>query len=197
MGPSRSHLWHLVRYHFCFWLLGGSSQYCGFIIVIEQGTRIIVDSSLSNFQQRLKRHSRPRGSFHSQVIIQNSEYHLTIKLCFYLHVPLSLLSTRNRDSGCVIVRCSQPEVGWLYWRCEDDEHFLQTLGSVVDTSKNSSEQSVNGVEALSNGTDCQENVNGIASRSAVMNENSGNQNRLNFSIILRDIHEQKVQNNSM
>ena len=54
-------------------------------------------------------------------------------------VLLRLLSTfhihRHRENGAVIVRCSQPEVGWWYCRCEDDECYLQTLGDVVDSAK--------------------------------------------------------------
>ena len=48
----------------------------------------------------------------------------------------------------MIVRCSQPEVGWLYWRCEDDEIYLQTLGNVVDSTKH-----VQNGEELSGGSD--------------------------------------------
>ena len=52
------------------------------------------------------------------------------------------------------MRCSQPEVGLLYWRCEEDEKFLETLGSVdVKCSSSSSTKPVtNGIEPLSNET---------------------------------------------
>jgi hypothetical protein len=40
-------------------------------------------------------------------------------------------SHRHRENGAVIVRCSQPEVGWFFSRCLDDEFYLQNLGNVV------------------------------------------------------------------
>ncbi len=58
---------------------------------------------------------------------------------FYVH--------RHNENGAVIVRCSQPEVGWLYWRCEDDEFYLQTLGNVIDCAKpvlNGKKETLNG-----------------------------------------------------
>uniref|UniRef100_A0A1B0GAE2 Lateral signaling target protein 2 homolog n=1 Tax=Glossina morsitans morsitans TaxID=37546 RepID=A0A1B0GAE2_GLOMM len=34
---------------------------------------------------------------------------------------------RHHKSGAVIARCSQPEVGWLGWRCNKDEQLLKAL----------------------------------------------------------------------
>ena len=32
-------------------------------------------------------------------------------------------------NGAVIARCSQPEVGWLGWRSQEDEALLHTIGT--------------------------------------------------------------------
>lgn len=48
------------------------------------------------------------------------------------------------------MRCSQPEVGWLYWRCDQDEDFLEKLGSVVKFPSSSTKPVANGIGALSN-----------------------------------------------
>lgn len=32
-------------------------------------------------------------------------------------------------NGAVIARCSQPEVGWLGWRSQEDENLLHALGT--------------------------------------------------------------------
>lgn len=47
---------------------------------------------------------------------------------------ISFLSPPPRHSkyGVVIARCSQPEVGWLYWRCEEDEFYFKVLESIVN-----------------------------------------------------------------
>ncbi|CAB4037376.1 Hypothetical predicted protein [Paramuricea clavata] len=42
---------------------------------------------------------------------------------------------RHSKNGAVIVRCSQPEVGVWYWRCNHDEFYLNTLGIVADSAK--------------------------------------------------------------
>lgn len=34
---------------------------------------------------------------------------------------------RHRKNGCVITRSSQPEVGWLGWRNNQDEHLIQSI----------------------------------------------------------------------
>lgn len=34
---------------------------------------------------------------------------------------------RHKGSGAVIARCSQPEVGWLGWRSEEDETLLKAI----------------------------------------------------------------------
>ena len=51
--------------------------------------------------------------------------------CLYTDLflsPLSLsLSLRHRDNGCVLARASQPLVGVLGWRCQEDEQFLKAL----------------------------------------------------------------------
>ncbi|XP_064647718.1 myotubularin-related protein 3-like [Lineus longissimus] len=36
---------------------------------------------------------------------------------------------RDKKSGAVIARCSQPEVGWLGWRRTEDENFLQAIAT--------------------------------------------------------------------
>ena len=32
-------------------------------------------------------------------------------------------------NGAVIARCSQPEVGWLGWRSQEDENLLHAIGT--------------------------------------------------------------------
>ena len=34
---------------------------------------------------------------------------------------------RNRRNGAVLGRCSQPEVGWLGWRSQEDENLLLSI----------------------------------------------------------------------
>ena len=34
---------------------------------------------------------------------------------------------RNCQNGAVLVRCGQPEIGWLGWRNTDDEKFLEAI----------------------------------------------------------------------
>ena len=41
---------------------------------------------------------------------------------------------RDRSSGVVIARCSQPEVGWLGWRNTKDENFLQAIAATCALS---------------------------------------------------------------
>jgi len=45
---------------------------------------------------------------------------------------------RHRKNGCVIARSSQPEVGWLGWRNNQDEHLLQSIitSCTADENKN-------------------------------------------------------------
>ena len=47
-------------------------------------------------------------------------------------VSLSLL--RHRGNGCVLVRCSQPLVGVLGWRCQEDEKFFHALAQSCCTT---------------------------------------------------------------
>jgi len=54
------------------------------------------------------------------------------------------ITWRHRDSGVVLARASQPEVGWLGWRNSKDEQLLKAL---VDVSK--SEQKILIVDARS------------------------------------------------
>ncbi|GAB6030344.1 Myotubularin- protein 3 [Chamberlinius hualienensis] len=35
---------------------------------------------------------------------------------------------RHRGNGCVIARCSQPEMGWMGWRSNEDEKLIQEIG---------------------------------------------------------------------
>lgn len=69
------------------------------------------------------------------------------------------------------MRCSQPEVGLLYWRCAEDEKFLEALGSVdVKCASSSSTKPVpNGAEPRSNETGGCKDVNG-----AVLNSPNSN-----------------------
>ena len=100
-------------------------------------------------------------------------------LCFHLIIFLKQISLRNQDNGSVIVRCSQPEVGWFYWRCEEDEKFLEALGSVdVKCASSSSTKPVpNGAEPRSNETGGCKDVNG-----AVLNSpNSNGISSMNYS----------------
>ena len=36
---------------------------------------------------------------------------------------------RHRRNGAVIARCSQPEVGWLGWRNDEDEKLLKAIAT--------------------------------------------------------------------
>ena len=40
---------------------------------------------------------------------------------------MSLTFFRNCQNGAVLVRCGQPEIGWLGWRNTDDEKFLEAI----------------------------------------------------------------------
>ncbi|XP_028415229.1 myotubularin-related protein 3-like [Dendronephthya gigantea] len=62
---------------------------------------------------------------------------------------------RHSENGSVIVRCSQPEVGMLYWRCADDEYYLKTLGSVPDSAASKPVQ--NGKNDSLSDTSCSSN----------------------------------------
>lgn len=42
---------------------------------------------------------------------------------------------RSKINGCVIARCSQPEVGWFGWRCEKDEQLLNAIAQAAQESK--------------------------------------------------------------
>lgn len=56
---------------------------------------------------------------------------------------------RNRLNGSVLARSSQPEVGWLGWRCNNDENLIEAIadGSALDAGSVSQESSViNGPE---------------------------------------------------
>ena len=68
---------------------------------------------------------------------------------------------RHSENGAVIARCSQPEVGWFYWRCEDDEIYLQTLGNVVELSNPVQKVVKETLNSESNSSDvaCGENSN--------------------------------------
>jgi len=48
---------------------------------------------------------------------------------------------RHPENGAVIARCSQPEVGWLGWRSQEDERLLQAIGEAC-----ASKQLDNGIE---------------------------------------------------
>lgn len=45
---------------------------------------------------------------------------------------------RNRRNGAVLCRCSQPEVGWLGWRSQEDENLLASIlnSCVFDCAQN-------------------------------------------------------------
>ena len=43
------------------------------------------------------------------------------------NVEFMNLLIRDQRNGAVIVRCSQPEVGWFSWRCTEDESILQSI----------------------------------------------------------------------
>ena len=46
-------------------------------------------------------------------------------------VHFSPRAYRSKVNGCVIARCSQPEVGWFGWRCEKDEHLLSAIAQAA------------------------------------------------------------------
>ena len=37
------------------------------------------------------------------------------------------MTCRNQQNGAVIARCSQPMIGVLHWRCQEDEKMLRAL----------------------------------------------------------------------
>lgn len=42
---------------------------------------------------------------------------------------------RHQKNGCIIARSSQPEVGWLGWRNNQDEHLLQSLVTACNNNE--------------------------------------------------------------
>ena len=44
---------------------------------------------------------------------------------------------RSQHNGAVIARCSQPELGWFGWRCQEDESLLSAIAQAakLDSSK--------------------------------------------------------------
>ena len=46
-------------------------------------------------------------------------------------LPLLLLSLccRHAETGAVLTRASQPEVGWLGWRCAEDESYPRAVAA--------------------------------------------------------------------
>ena len=81
-----------------------------------------------------------------RVSTANSEFKLSPSYPSHLLVPTSIsddmLETvaafrsarrlpavvwRNRRNGAVLGRCSQPEVGWLGWRSQEDENLLLSI----------------------------------------------------------------------
>ena len=63
------------------------------------------------------------------VRIYVSMYVCIYYLSIYLSICLSiyLLTIRHRGNGCVLARCSQPMLGLLGWRCQEDEKLLMAL----------------------------------------------------------------------
>lgn len=43
---------------------------------------------------------------------------------------------RHTGNGAVIVRCSQPEVGWLGWRSSEDEDLLKAISDACSFDGN-------------------------------------------------------------
>lgn len=54
---------------------------------------------------------------------------------FVLFIYCFLSYQRHKGSGCVLVRCSQPLVGVLSWRCQEDEKFFLVLAKSCAISK--------------------------------------------------------------
>ena len=51
-------------------------------------------------------------------------------------------------NGAVIARCSQPEVGWLGWRSQEDENLLHAIGTACamnSVSASLKKQLLNGI----------------------------------------------------
>lgn len=40
---------------------------------------------------------------------------------------ISFSVRRHKENGMIIARCSQPEVGWLGWRSQEDEELVRCL----------------------------------------------------------------------
>ncbi|XP_038061962.1 myotubularin-related protein 3-like isoform X2 [Patiria miniata] len=56
---------------------------------------------------------------------------------------------RHQRNGAVIARCSQPEIGWFGWRCEQDERFMESILRACNidnpqTAAQETEKTVNG-----------------------------------------------------
>lgn len=47
----------------------------------------------------------------------------------FIHLYFNLSHHRHMTNGAVIARCSQPEVGWLGWRSQEDESLLHAIGT--------------------------------------------------------------------
>ena len=76
------------------------------------------------------------------IIIQSSLLVLHLALII---IKCKLLYDDHRDtrSGAVIVRCSQPEVGWLGWRSPQDESLLQAISAACKLNPGTAVQNPN------------------------------------------------------
>ena len=71
---------------------------------------------------------------------------------------------RHNKNGAVIARCSQPEVGLLCWRCNEDEDLVKAIAEAVsqDQYNNKRKYQSNGGNSLQNGASSN-NLNGVDS----------------------------------
>ena len=77
---------------------------------------------------------------------------------------------RNRRNGAVLGRCSQPEVGWLGWRSQEDENLLLSIldACFYDSARNAlqfreASPSVPGWNVAADGDGSLSNSNGSSS----------------------------------
>lgn len=57
-------------------------------------------------------------------------------LIYVYQEKLIVFCTRHTGNGAVIVRCSQPEVGWLGWRSSEDEDLLKAISDACSFDGN-------------------------------------------------------------
>ncbi|XP_074640292.1 phosphatidylinositol-3,5-bisphosphate 3-phosphatase MTMR3-like [Tubulanus polymorphus] len=78
------------------------------------------------------------------------EKHLENVVSFRSSKRIPSVVWRDRRTGAIIGRCSQPEVGWLGWRRTEDEDLLQAIAKAC--AENRGDEDNNQLKSASNGS---------------------------------------------